>query len=122
MKLIIAISLIFASAMSFAATSSKQCDTFLSTDEVSSPLTIDEIEKQAIAEILAWRKDRPEIPNQPFGYAYAGWLRFKSMLQPGDEIVRYDTSKLSWQTRSGHRGFALVRSGCIINRFITTLS
>jgi hypothetical protein len=105
-----------------ADTSGNQCEKLSSSDEVSSPLTIDEIEKQARAELSAFRQKIPEHPDAPFGRSNARWVGFKSMYQPGDEIIRYVTDKKSWARRSGHGGFVLLRSGCIINRFITLIS
>jgi hypothetical protein len=98
------------------------CDTFSPTDDVSSPLTIEEIEKQAMADILAWQKEGLDTPNALFGYMNTHWLTLKSMFQPGDEIVKYSSDKLSWQGRRGQRGFALLRSRCIINRLVTAQS
>ena len=122
LKLLFAVCLISASSMSTAAAPGTQCDTFSSTDEISTPLTIEEIEREAMAELVEWRKLRPGHPNAVFGYANRWWVSFKSMVQPGDEIIRYSTEPSSWARRSGHKGFALIRSGCIINRFVTVQS
>jgi len=121
-RVLLGLYLLLAASASMAAPSSKRCDTFSSTDEVSAPMTILEIEKQAMAELLAARKERPEHPDLLFGYANAEWLGLKSMVQAGDEIVRYTTDKSSWERRSGHKGYALIRSGCIIKRFVTVQS
>ncbi|WP_409267136.1 hypothetical protein [Massilia sp. BHUDP2] len=122
MKFLIALLMIIGHTVAMAGPLSDRCDTFSSTDEVSSPLTIEEIEKQSIDELSALRKEGLPIPNVPFGYLNAHWLRLKSMVQSGDEIVKYSTSKSSWQGLHGQRGFALLRSGCIINRLVTAQS
>lgn len=122
MKLIVAILMTIGCTVSVAGTSDDRCDTFSPTDEVSSPLTIEEIEKQAMAELSARRREGLRVPDVLFGHMHAQWLGLKSMFQPGDEIVRYSTDKLSWQGRHGERGFALLRSGCIINRLVSAQS
>lgn len=121
-KFLVALLMLTGCTVSMASTVSDRCDTFSPTDEVSSPLTIEEIEKQAMADLLAWQKQGLNTPNELFGYMNAHWLTLKSMFQPGDEIVRYSTDKLSWQGLRGQRGFALVRSGCIVNRLVTAQS
>lgn len=73
LKLLFATCLMIASAMS-AAAANTQCDTFSSTDEISAPLTIGEIEREAKAELVQCRKERPEHPN-------IVWLRKSWMAQ-----------------------------------------
>ena len=121
-KFLVAVLMMIACTVSVAGGLSDRCNTFSSTDEVSSPLTIEEIETQAMAELSAWRKEGLPIPDALFGYMNAQWLGLKSMVQPGDEIVKYTTSKSSWQGRRGEKGFALLRSGCIINKLVTVQS
>lgn len=122
MKFLVALLMMIGCTVSMAGTVSERCDTFSPTDEVSSPLTIEEIEKQAMADLLAWQQQGLNTPKALFGYMNAHWVTMKSMFQPGDEIVKYSTDKLSWQGRHGERGFALMRSGCIINRLVTAQS
>lgn len=122
MKVFPTVCLMVACPLSTAATPGEQCDTFRLTDDVSSPPTVEEIENQAMADIEAWRKDGLPIPKVLFGYMNSKWLALKSMLQPGDEIVRYSTDKSSWQGRRGEKGVALVRSGCIVDRLVTAQS
>ena len=122
MKILATLIMMIGCTVSIAGTVSERCDTFSPTDEVSSPLTIEEIEKQAVADLLAWQQQGLNTPNALFGYMNSHWLALKSMFRPGDEIVKYSTDKLSWQGRYGQRGFALKRSGCIINRLVTAQS
>jgi hypothetical protein len=122
MKFSFAACLIIASPATMADTSGIPCETLSSSDEVSPPLTIYEIETQARAELLAVRQAMPKHPDVLFGSSNARWVGFKSMYQPGDKIIRYRTDKKSWARRSGYEAFVLVRSGCIINRFVTMIS
>jgi hypothetical protein len=111
--------MMIASSMAAASTSDKHCGKFSPTDVASAPLTIDEIERQEMAELSEWLKVRSDIPKVPFGFGNAEWLTFKSILQPGDKIVRYSTDRHSWQHLAGETGFALIRSACVIRTFIT---
>jgi hypothetical protein len=121
-KTLAALIMMIGCTVSIAGTVSERCDTFSLTDEVSSPLTIEEIEMQAAADLLSWQQQGLNTPNVLFGYMNSHWLTLKSMFRPGDEIVKYSTDKLSWQSRRGQRGFALIRSGCVINRLVTAQS
>ena len=122
MKFLLAVFLVLGCTAPMTATSGERCHTFSSTDEVSSPQTIEEIEKQAMAELVVWREEGMNVPYVLFGHMNARWLRLKSTFQPGDEIVKYSTDKSSWQGRYGERGFALLRSGCIIDKLVTAQS
>lgn len=121
-KFLVAVFMMIGCSASVAGSLSDRCDTFSSTDEVSSPLTIEEIEKQAMTELLAWREEGLPVPNALFGYNNARWLELKSMFQPGDQIVKYSSDKLSWNSLRGQRGYALLRSGCIINKLVSAQS
>ncbi|MDK6076533.1 hypothetical protein [Massilia varians] len=122
MKFVLAVFLMLGCTLSMTATSGERCRIFSSTDEVSSPMTIEEIEKQAMAELVAWREEGLKVPHVLFGHMNAHWLRLKATFQPGDEIVKYSTDKSSWQGRYGERGFALLRSGCIIDKLVAAQS
>ena len=122
MKFLIATGLLSVSTMSLADTTTKYCDKFSPRDEVSSPLTIDEIERDAMAELQTWRKQIPELPNVLFAYQNSVWLKLKSIHQPGDEIVRYAKDKVAWKGRYSESGIALIRSGCVIHRLVTAQS
>jgi len=75
-----------------------------------------------MTELLAWREEGLPVPNALFGYNNARWLELKSMFQPGDQIVKYSSDKLSWNSLRGQRGYALLRSGCIINKLVSAQS
>lgn len=62
--------------------------------------------------------------QESLGYP-AGWLaRFnteiKAIIEPNDELWRYDSSSEAWGNLHGERGIALVRHGKVI-RFIMEL-
>jgi len=98
---------------------SQHCGKFSSTDEVSIPLTVAEIEKEEMATLSDKLKMQPDYPRVPFGFINAEWTAFKSMMRPGDKIVRYSTDYHSWQHLAGETGYALIRSGCVVERFAT---
>jgi hypothetical protein len=107
------------SSKTVANTLGKHCGKFSPTVVVSAPQTIAQIEAQDRAGLSAALKVRPDIPKEPFGFANAEWLAFKSMFQPGDKIVRYSTDRHSWKHLAGETGIALIRSGCLISTFVT---
>jgi hypothetical protein len=119
MKMLFCSCLMAASSIVLAGTPSKDCAKFSPTDEVSAPLTIAEIERQKMAGLSADLKVRPDLPKVPFGFANPEWVTFKSMFRPGDKIVRYSTSRHSWQHLAGETGYGLLRSGCLIGTFRT---
>jgi hypothetical protein len=118
-KLLFAACLVGGSSSALSTPPGQHCGKLLSTDEVSSPLTIAEIEKEEMATLLAKLKMRPDYSRVPFGFINAEWTVFKAMLRPGDKIVRYSTDSQSWQHRAGESGYALIRSGCIVETFKT---
>lgn len=119
MKLLFSICLMIASSAAFAGKPTKYCGKFSPTDEVSAPLTIDEIERQEMATLPDMLQLRSDYPKVPFGFINAEWVAFKSMVRPGDKIVRYSTDKHSWQNLAGESGYALMRSGCLVETFKT---
>jgi hypothetical protein len=119
MKLILFAWLVTASAAALANAAARQCEKSASTDIVSGPLTIAEIERQELATLSEKLRIRPDYPKSPFGFMNPEWTAFKSMFRPGDTIVRYSTDRRSWQDSAGETGFALMRSGCRIAVFST---
>lgn len=118
MKILLSLCLLVTTSMATANTSSKHCGKFSPTTEVSRPLTIDEIERQEMAEVSEWIKVRSDIPKVPFGFGNAEWVAFKSRVLPGDNLVGYSTDRHSWQHFASETGYALMRSGCLIETFV----
>jgi hypothetical protein len=119
MKLIFSACFLIASTAALANPPGKTCGKFAPTDVVSAPLTIAEIERQEMASLSENLKIRSDYPKVPFGFMNAEWMAFKSMFRAGDKIVRYSTDKHSWQHLAGETGYALIRSGCVIETFRT---
>lgn len=107
------------SSLALSSPPVQHCGKFSPTDEVSTPLTIAEIEQEEMATLSDKLKMRSDYPKLPFGFMNAEWVAFKAMLQPGDKIVRYSTDYHSWQHLAGETGFALMRSGCVVETFKT---
>lgn len=114
MKSIIAACLLIASNVALADPPANGCGKFASTDIVSAPMTIAEIERQEMDRLSQHLKIRPDYPRVPFGFMNAEWKVFKSMSRPGDKFVRYSTDEHSWQHLAGEAGVAVIRSGCLI--------
>ena len=119
MKLLFAACLLTGSSSALSTPPGQHCGKFSSTDQVSSPLTVADIEREEMATLSDKLKMRPDYPRVPFGFIHAEWTAFKSMLRPGDNIVRYSTDYHSWQHLAGETGYALLRSGCIVETFKT---
>jgi len=118
--LILALSL--APSMASASPQGAPCGTFPPTHVVSAPQTIEQIERQEMAEIAHWRKFREDLPNVPFGFGNAEWVAFKKAVKRGDQIVRCRSSDHSWQHLAGQSGLALVRTGCIVKNMVTLVN
>lgn len=119
MKLLFSFCLMIASSAALADTPCQTCETFASTDKVSGPLTIAEIEREDMATLSDKLKLRSDYPQVPFGFVNVKWVAFAAKFQPGDSIVRYSTDRHSWEHLAGEAGYALLRSGCVIDRFPT---
>lgn len=119
MKLLFSACLMIGSSSALSTPPGRHCGKFSSTDEVSAPLTIAEIERQEMATLSDKLKLRSDYPKLPFGFMNAEWVAFKALLRPGDKIVRYTTDYHSWQHLAGETGYALMRSGCVAETFKT---
>jgi hypothetical protein len=119
MKLLFSMYLMVASSAVFADQPAKFCGKFSPTDQVSGPVSIAEIERQEKATLPDMLKLRSDYPQVPFGFMNAEWRAFKSVIRPGDKIVRYSTDRHSWQHLAGETGYALIRSGCVVELFKT---
>lgn len=118
MKALAIICVFAASSAATAGTPRPHC-AFNSTYEVTSPQTVQEIERAEIANLELIAKDSPGLPVVPFAYQNAEWVRLKSLIRPGDKIVHFQSDPASWRHRAGEMGVALVRSCRVINQIVT---
>lgn len=119
MRILLLILLVSTCALAEAAPASKSCGTFPSSYSVSSPLTIEEIEKHEMQKLTAMLERREDLPKVPFAFMHGKWLSFKSRLRPGDEIVAFSSGERSWQHLAGEMGYAMMRAGCVIETLVT---
>ncbi len=82
------------------------------------------VEKESLEKVEAdnLRPDDGRVPHVPFGFIHDKWLKFKSQMQPGDELYFYNTSEESWQNHAGRMGYVLVRAGEFIDTFDTMMN
>ena len=78
---------------------------------ISEPVTVAEIEAEAIAEVRRHAKLDSRIPMVPFGYVNPEWLAFKARILPADEIRRIANG------RAGV-GFAIFRNDLLVDMFL----
>ena len=55
---------------------------------------------------------------KPMGFANDAWEELKSLMQPGDELWEYCSSKESWRRCMGRSGLELVRNGIVVASII----
>jgi len=88
--------------------------------------TLEEAETQAVAENAPHRADRltrgGHPPDGPFMFAQAEWERFKTKLQPGDELWSFCSPAATWQSLSGRAGYCILRGEVLIAAFVTRLN
>lgn len=90
--------------------------------EISSPLSIAEVERLNMVELPSELLIKSDFQKAPFGTRYREWVTFKSLFRQGDHIVKYSSHERDWQRRNGEAGYALIRSGCLIKTFPTMWS
>ncbi len=73
-------------------------------------MTIDEVEAKSLAEMAT---DPKRLPQVPFGFANRSWIEFKKQVQLGDKLVKYEGGGLG--------GYLLLRQGCFVAAFNTTV-
>ena len=122
MKCVLLLCFILASPVVAASPTVSDCGRFSTTTDVSAPLTIAEIEGEEMSLLAENLKIRSDYPKVPFGFMHAQWVAFKSLVRPGDKIVRYTSSAHSWQHLAGEAGYGLMRSGCLIKTFTTMVN
>ena len=92
---------------------------------VSEPLTVAEIESEAMRECEEYQRSpgaRPDVPMVPFGFANDRWLEFKSKVQESDEIREIVAPPEYWSRLAGWKGFVLVREGKIVADMMTLIN
>jgi hypothetical protein len=92
---------------------------------VSPPLSVEEIEQEAMKELIRYHQSpnaRKDVPMVPFGFANDEWNVFKSKVEPGDEIRKITAPREYWQRLAGCEGYVLVREGLIIWQMITRIN
>ena len=62
------------------------------------------------------------VDGVPFGQIYTAWRALTAQMLPGDELWRWSSSPEDWQRLRGWEGIALVRSGEIVDCFLTALN
>ena len=50
------------------------------------------------------------------------WQDLKSAMQPGDELVAFQTELETWQSLCGRADYALVRKGKVVRELITIMN
>jgi hypothetical protein len=92
---------------------------------VSPPLSVEEIEQEAMKELVRYQQSpnaRKDVPMVPFGFANDEWNVFKSKVEPGDEIRKITAPSEYWQRLAGWEGYVLVREGLIIWQMMTRIN
>ncbi|WP_267426741.1 hypothetical protein [Methylobacterium sp. GC_Met_2] len=66
----------------------------------------------------------PSVPDlaKPFGGVNGQWERLKAAMQPGDELVAFNSPLASWRAFCGRQGVALVRDGQTVMEVVTMLN
>jgi hypothetical protein len=97
----------------------KNCEKIPPWYVLSSPVRVSHVERQEMAKLPEMLKFRSDFPRVPFGFANAEWTAFKSMIRPGDKVVEFTSDSRAWQHSAGESGYALIRTGCLVNTFVT---
>jgi hypothetical protein len=83
-------------------------------EDLLQPATIGEIEQREIVQ-----DPLGAVPAVPFGHLAAGWISFRSQLEPGDEIWSFRAVRPNdWGGKEQLSGYAAVRLGEIVGHFL----
>jgi hypothetical protein len=83
-------------------------------EDLLQPTTIGEIEQREIVQ-----DPLGAAPALPFGHLSAGWIRFCSQLEPGDEVWSFRAVRSDdWGGHEQSSGYAAVRLGEIAGHFV----
>jgi hypothetical protein len=119
MKTLLFTCIMAASSAAHATPPDKKCESVPPWYVLAPPVTVSDVERQAMAKLSEMLKVRSDIPRVPFGFANAEWTAFKSMIQPGDKVAEFTTDERAWQHSAGESGYALIRARCLISTFVT---
>jgi hypothetical protein len=86
----------------------------------SEPLTVQEVERRAMAD--AKQSTRDDIPQVPFGFLNEQWKKMKAKVKPGDRLVAFDTPQEDWDNLGGMTGYALIRGDLLIDIIVTRMN
>jgi len=92
-----------------------ECKTFAEHWTVSEPLSIDDVEREALERV----RDRPSLPQVPFAYGNDDWVRFKSQFTEEDVLVHAKMGAPPGLPH-GYSGYARMRNGCVQDFFLVT--
>ena len=90
-----------------ASASAQECSPPHKGMRLSKALTVDQMERESLAELSA---GAGRVPQVPFGFANAAWNEFKAEVRPGDTIHAFSEGHSS--------GHVLVRKGCVVRILI----
>jgi len=76
--------------------------------------TVEEAEAKSLAEVA---ECAPRVPQVTFGFAHDEWEVFKAKMEPGDELIFFDSFDIDWFTLCGSKGYAIVRLDVSSNKF-----
>jgi len=58
----------------------------------------------------------------PFGFNNSRWRQLLARMTEGDEVWEFRSSESSWGAFQGRAGIALLRSGEVVDAFLTSVS
>ena len=77
-----------------------------------------------VAEAEAAAAARPKLrgPAEPFGYIRGEWLAMTGAMEAGDELWEFSSPEESWVKLCGRQGYAVTRTGEIIDFIVTIMN
>ena len=127
LRLLLAIALLSAAALTLASDCSKDARKafesgypalFDAGSIVDGSLEFADVEKSSLETIARCKR----CPQVPFGFINDEWLAFKAEYRDGDCLVYFRSGDRSWDGLFGREGYALWRDGSIVAVFVTLLS
>jgi hypothetical protein len=90
-------------------------------------ITVEEAEARYFESRKGMAKREPDEKRRkqlqlPMGFNNDNWERLKRMIEPGDELWEYCTSKRSWNELTGSAGFELIRNGEVIAEIVNKMN
>ena len=87
-----------------------------------SEFELDQLKQMADSFKLPFEKVAEKFADRPFGSMTAKWRSFVSKLGNDDELWYFCSSKESFGKMMGRQGYAIVRSGKIVDYLVTLQS